>query len=99
MPLNRGYARYVVSTAVLKLSDAPANGIPVPGNAEICLIQNVDAANILSWRDDGTDPTAAEGMYLRPGETLRYDGDMSKFRMIRQGSADVTSVRVSYYSD
>jgi hypothetical protein len=99
MPLNRGYARYVISSTVVKLSDAPAAGVVVPGNAEVALIQNVDAANILSWRDDGGDPSATEGLYLRPGETLRYDGDMSKFKMIRLAAADVNSVRIHYYSD
>ncbi len=95
---NRGYARYVVSNAVKKLTDAPAAGVATPVSAQSALIQNTDPVNDLMWRDDGTDPTATEGMLLRAGATLTFDGDLTNFRMIRAGGADVTSVRVSYYS-
>lgn len=98
MPHNRGYARYVVSTAVIPLTTAPAAGVALPGSAQSALIQNADPTNAIAWTDDGTTPSATEGMLLPGNQTLKYEGDLSKFRMIRAGAADV-SVRISYYSD
>jgi hypothetical protein len=99
MPHSQGYARYVVSNTVLTLRSTPAAGVVLPGSAATCLIQNVDPANILAWSDDpGNPPSATEGLQLRPGETLVYDGELAEFAMIRAGATDVTSVRVLYYS-
>jgi hypothetical protein len=97
MSHNRGFARYTVSSAVKSLADPPVTGVTLPGTALSALITNRDATNHLLWRDDGTDPTVADSMILYAGATMSYDGDLSKFRMIR-ASADV-SITISYYSE
>lgn len=52
----------------------------------------------INWRDDGVDPTNTVGMKLDAGDTLVYDGDMTKFRMITDASAvGSADVRVAYH--
>lgn len=52
----------------------------------------------INWRDDGVDPTGSLGMLLAAGDTLVYDGDMAKFKMIQDASATGASdVRVAYH--
>lgn len=36
----------------------------------------------LRWRDDGVDPTTTVGMIIPGGGELRYDGDLTKIRLI-----------------
>jgi hypothetical protein len=73
--------------------------VTLPSSAFSCLIQNVDPANTLAWSDDpGNPPSATEGLQLKPGETLVYDGELTEFAMVRAGAADVVSVRVLYYA-
>jgi len=99
MPYNIGYARYVVSSAAIGLKTAPAAGGTLPANVKTALIQNVDPANTINWSDDvNNPPTATEGMQLAPGQSLVFDGEFADFKMIRAGSADVTSIRISYYA-
>jgi len=95
-----GYARYVVSSAVVTLRTAPAAGVVLPSNVKTALIQNIDPANTLAWSDDpNTTPSATEGMQLGPGQSLVYDGsNPAQFKMIRAGGTDVTSIRIAYYS-
>jgi hypothetical protein len=98
MAHSRGYARYIVSNAVKQLTDAPNGGSVIPAGVYSFLIQNADPVNDLAWTDTGTiDPSTTEGMLLRAGESMSYDGDPSKFKMIRAGGADVNSVRVTFY--
>jgi hypothetical protein len=55
-----------------------------------CTAQNV------RWRDDGTAPTSSVGMVLVVGDTLYYDGDLTKIRFIE--AAGGAKLDVSYYS-
>ena len=48
------------------------------------------------WRDDDTDPTASVGMPLAAGETLVYDGDLTKIKFIEQTAS--AKLNVSYYA-
>jgi hypothetical protein len=98
MAHNRGYARYSVGSSVVKLTDAPANGVTLPTSAQSAIIQDNDAANDIMWRDDGVDPTATEGMQLTHGTGIEYKGDLTKVKMIsKQGAA--INVTISYYSE
>src|SRR3989304_6932841 len=92
----KGCARYTVSTTALTLSTAPTAGDTLPDGAVTMLIQNLDSTNDVRWRDDGTAPTATEGMRLEAGAIMEYDGDLAAFQMIREDAGDV-SVVISYY--
>ena len=83
----RGYEKLTVSSTALTFA-------AIPGNAVYALIR-VETDSI-RWRDDGTDPTAANGMLLSAGETMTYDGPLSALKMIRV-TTDAT-VHVSYYT-
>lgn len=48
------------------------------------------------WRDDGTDPTTTVGMILNVGDILKYDGNLSKIRLIQ--TAATATLNVTYYS-
>lgn len=79
-----GYAQASV-TAAQALPTIPANTVTalvVPRAA-------------IRWRDDGTNPTAAVGMYLAADQPLEYRGGLAAFRMISvSGTAEVN---VSFY--
>ena len=92
----KGYARYTVSNTAISLDDTPTAGVVLPDGAITALIQNLDGTNDARWRDDGSDPTASEGMRLEAGASMAYTGDLSVFRMIREDAADV-SVVILYY--
>lgn len=101
---NLGYAKYAAGTnnVVRKCADTPSVGVKAPDGAYGMLIQ-VEAQNI-RWRDDGTDPTATDGMLLQAGaaptadaSTVRlYDGDIDKFRWIEVAAGAI--VHISYYT-
>ena len=70
-----------------------ATALTVPSGATLAIF-TVEASNV-RWRDDGTNPTASVGMLLVNGQSLIYNGELSKIKFI-----DVTSgakVGVSYY--
>ena len=48
------------------------------------------------WRDDGVAPTAAVGMPLAAGNTLQYDGDLTKIQFIQNGGT--AELNVTYYA-
>lgn len=89
MSHNLGFQQLTVSTSAL--------GLTVPAGATRALIR-VSGANGVSWRDDGTVPTAAIGQPLASTDPfLLYDGELSKIQFIRSGGADAT-LNVSYYN-
>ena len=49
-------------------------------NANVAVIRAEGQA--IRFRDDGTDPTVAEGMRLPADETYEFTGDLSKFKAI-----------------
>lgn len=52
----------------------------------------------INWRDDDVAPTGSTGMPLLPDETLVFDGDPSRFKVIRAASATADAdVRIAYY--
>lgn len=77
------------STALTLPSGAATGYLP-----RMAAIQ-ADTQNI-RWRDDGTDPTASVGMRLLVGETLYYDGELTKLRLIEEVVG--AKANISYYS-
>jgi hypothetical protein len=70
-----------------------AQALPtVPANTVTALV--VPRAPI-RWRDDGTNPTTAVGMYLAADQALEYRGSLAAFRMI--SVAGTAEVNVSFY--
>lgn len=64
-------------------------GLNPPKKATICLL--IVEGGSVRWRDDGIDPTADVGMFLREGLTVSgggeggigYTGDLTKLRFIQ----------------
>jgi hypothetical protein len=50
----------------------------------------------LRWRDDGTAPTATDGILMNDGEALVFDGDLSALQFIRLGTTTIV-VHTIYY--
>lgn len=79
------------STALTIPTVDPVTGLSaMPTHAVI-----VTEAQIVRWRDDGTNPTAAIGMPLNPGSVFVYDGDLRKIRFIQVAATAV--INVTYY--
>lgn len=73
---------------------AVSTALTVPAGARLAVIQSSVAA--MHWRDDGTAPTAAIGMHIANGGELRYDGELTKIRIIQVSAGAIANV--SYYA-
>jgi hypothetical protein len=73
---------------------AAAAALTVPAGAVSALIQPDTQA--VTWRDDGTAPTAAIGIVIAAGETFEYAGDLSAIRFIEIVAG--ANLNVSYYA-
>lgn len=62
----------------------------IPAGARYALIA-VSGAGI-RWRDDGTDPTSANGMPAAADSSLIYDGPLASFRAIQTAASAVLDV-------
>lgn len=71
-----------------------ATALTVPTGATMALITPETQA--VRWRDDGTNPTASVGMPVAVGESLNYDGDLSRIRFIEQTAS--AKLNISYYA-
>jgi len=70
-----------------------ATALTVPTGARFATIQA--ATQAVSWRDDGTAPTASVGMQLAAGSTLQYSGNLAAIEFIQVTSGAI--LNVSYY--
>lgn len=70
-----------------------AIGLTVPAGARVALIQA--EAQIVRWRDDGTNPSATVGMPIAAGDTILYNGDLSAIKFFE--AAGGAKLNVSYY--
>lgn len=61
-----------------------------PAGARIVLIQA--EGDSIRWRDDGTDPTAAVGMLLEAGQTLVYNGVLTKIKIIEVSTNSIANI-------
>lgn len=74
--------------------DTSAVGLTVPAGAHVAVI-TVAVANA-SWRDDGTDPTAAIGHIMQTThEPLVYRGDLGRIKFIEVTGSPL--LNVTYY--
>ena len=84
---TKGYQQLVNPGAAVALT--------VPSGARFAMF-NVEGANGIRFRDDGTDPTAAIGMLLTAGTNYWYNGKLQDVRVIAGGAAG--TINVSYYA-
>lgn len=70
-----------------------ATGLEPPEGAGYVMLQVEGQA--LRWRDDGQDPTPTVGMRLDVTGELRYDGDLSAFRVIGEAAGSI--LNASFY--
>lgn len=75
-------------------SAAVAQKLSPPVGATMAMLQCEGQA--IRWRDDGVAPGSASGMRLQVGQTLEYDGDLSKIMVIEESPS--AKINVSYYS-
>lgn len=86
-------AEYCVGHQTLAPAAATALTIPV-GTSRIRITSTGQACR---WRNDGTNPTAAVGMYLPVNTMLELEiADLARFRIIEV--AATAAVDVSYWS-
>lgn len=78
--------------------DSTAGGVAlasIPKGAVTALMRVKTAA--ICWTDDGvTAPTTSVGMEVEAGETVDFNGVLSKFKAIRRDAASATLI-VNYY--
>jgi hypothetical protein len=94
---NRRPLGYVQAT--LGTSTAVALTLPTPPTGYSCnfaIIQNQDATNAVTWRDDGTDPTTTVGMRIPAGGELQYAGDVAKLKLL--GAAGTPIINAAIYA-
>ena len=88
-----GYAQYASLAAVVKLTDTPAIGPPLPDWSIRALIQ--PEGGDARWSDDpNTAPSAGVGMILKDSIVLEYEGDLGRIRFI---GTSAVKLNVMYY--
>jgi len=82
-----GYQQATVNTAT---------GLTLPSNTTPAYALITIEAQAVRWRDDGTAPTAAVGMPLAVGATLKYDANnINSLQFIGQVAGAI--INVTYY--
>lgn len=71
-----------------------AKGLTVPKGARLAVISC--ATQAVTWRDDGTAPTASVGVYLPVNTPFVYTGNLNQLQFIEAVASAV--VNISYYS-
>lgn len=89
-----GYAKYTTLTSAVGLDDSPAVGVARPAGARLALI--VVTGQVVAWRDDGTSPTAANGLPIAVSTPFWYNGDLAAIEFIETAASAV--LHVSYYA-
>ena len=75
---------------------AAATGLTVPAGATVAVVIDEVASTAVRWRDDGTAPTGAVGMYLPSGTYINFSGDLSVIKFIlATGGSPI--LNVAYY--
>ncbi len=87
-----GYAQYASLASVVKLTDPPVVGQALPNWSIRALIQ--PEGGDARWRDDATDPATGQGMILKDGIVLEYEGDLTRIRFI---GTSAVKLNVLYY--
>lgn len=66
----------------------------IPSGA-VCALISVEGGDI-RWRDDGSDPTSAEGIFQKVGSSFPYSGSLAAIKFIRVG-ANTATLKIGYY--
>lgn len=82
-----GYTKLTVSTT-------PTGVGTIPTGADRAMLVVETAA--VRWRDDGTNPSATDGVPLTAGDGMNFDGDLTALKFIRSGASDAT-IHISFY--
>lgn len=80
-----GYQQITVTGTAFALAP-PANARQARIGAE---------AQVLRWRDDGTNPTATTGQRISAGTEIDYFGDLTKIHLIAETAGAIANI--SYY--
>lgn len=91
-PVIDGFVEPAGYTQITSVSSAVSLGT-IPDGTKLTLIQ-AESQNV-RWRDDGTNPTTTVGMLLQAGQTLVYNGNPARVRVIETTAS--ASVNVSFY--
>lgn len=96
---NQGHAFVVAPSDVPRgyqklTSLATAVGLTVPDGASHALIQAEGKA--VRWRDDGTDPTVADGLSIATDTIFSYHGALARIRFIE--TAATATLHVAFYA-
>jgi hypothetical protein len=90
-----GYFQWTVTTAATLASQIPQAVVTAMQNAGMtpgyAVIQQNVASAAVRWRDDGTAPTAAIGMYLGQAE-LDYAGDIYTIQFVLSTGSPILDV-------
>lgn len=76
---------------------AAAHALTPPTGAQVAVLSVVGANSGVSWRDDGTDPTASVGQIIlaTAPQPYEYWGDLAAIKFILTANTPV--LNVSYY--
>lgn len=70
-----------------------AKGIAPPPGARMAIITCITQS--ISWRDDGTAPTAGAGIILPVNTPFQYSGDLGAFQAIETAAS--ATLNISFY--
>lgn len=73
---------------------ATAVGLTVPEGARHALIQAEGKS--VRWRDDGTDPTVADGLLIATDTIFSYHGALTRIRFIETAAS--ATLHVAFYA-
>ena len=67
-----------------------ATGLTIPDGAVYAILQA--EAQVLRYRDDGTNPTATVGMMLYPGGSFTYNANLTAIKFIQADTGGILNV-------
>lgn len=89
----KGYSKITSLNTAKGLGDGSLSGIP--SGAVYCVL--VATGQAIRIRDDGTDPTATEGLPIATNTPYIYHGPLTKLKIIEQSAS--ATVYVLFYKN
>lgn len=68
---------------------ASAVGLTAPSGPANAVVLQVEGTQAIRYRTDGTNPTTTVGMRLEPGQSLEFNGDLSRVKVIREAAGAI----------
>lgn len=68
---------------------ATAVALTAPSGDANCVVLQVEGTQAIRYRTDGTNPTTTVGMRLEPGQSLEFNGNLTKLRVIREAAGAI----------